>query len=123
MADLWHSWGKSPKQKAREKEYNHAYYLRNKDKWKDSAKRVLFKDGVRGMGFMVDDAVDRAEKKWYEDLDRANSGPLNNQKDVDKHLENYKRQKATYHRMVVPLYQLQDKIGYGRDILKRIFGF
>lgn len=34
MADLWHSWGNSPKQKAREKEYNHAYYLRNKDKWK-----------------------------------------------------------------------------------------
>ena len=35
MADLWHSWGNSPKQKAREKEYNHAYYLRNKDKWRD----------------------------------------------------------------------------------------
>lgn len=31
--ELYHSWGKSPKQKAREKEYNHWYYLRNKEKW------------------------------------------------------------------------------------------
>ncbi len=32
MADLWHSWGNSPKQKAREKEYNHWYYEKFKDK-------------------------------------------------------------------------------------------
>lgn len=32
MADLWHSWGTSPKQKAREKEYNHWYYEKNKNK-------------------------------------------------------------------------------------------
>ena len=29
---LTHGWGHSPKQKAREKEYNHEYYLKNKDK-------------------------------------------------------------------------------------------
>lgn len=31
---LQHSWGKKPEQKAREKEYNHQYYLKNKEKWK-----------------------------------------------------------------------------------------
>lgn len=31
MADLWHSWGNNPKQKAREKEYNHWYYEKFKD--------------------------------------------------------------------------------------------
>ena len=31
---LEHSWGKSPEQKAREKEYNAEYYRKNKDKWK-----------------------------------------------------------------------------------------
>jgi hypothetical protein len=32
MGDLWHSWGDSPKQKAREKEYNHWYYEKFKEK-------------------------------------------------------------------------------------------
>lgn len=36
--DLYHSWGKSPKQKAREKAYNHQYYLRNKEKWKNRSR-------------------------------------------------------------------------------------
>lgn len=30
---LEHSWGKSPEQKAREKEYNAEYYRKNKEKW------------------------------------------------------------------------------------------
>lgn len=33
LAELQHSWGKSAKQKAREKEYNAEYYRKNKEKW------------------------------------------------------------------------------------------
>lgn len=33
LAELQHSWGKSAKEKAREKEYNAEYYRKNKDKW------------------------------------------------------------------------------------------
>ena len=33
MNALEHSWGKSPKQKAREKECNAEYYRKNKEKW------------------------------------------------------------------------------------------
>lgn len=42
--ELYHSWGKSPKQKAREKEYNHWYYLRNKEKWAVKGAKDRIKD-------------------------------------------------------------------------------
>ena len=35
-----HSWGKSPKQKAREKEYNAEYYRKNKEKWEQYRKNL-----------------------------------------------------------------------------------
>ena len=37
---LEHSWGKSPKQKAREKEYNAEYYRKNKEKWEQYRKNL-----------------------------------------------------------------------------------
>lgn len=41
LADaIEHSWGKSPKQKAHEKEYNAEYYRKNKEKWKKYRKDV-----------------------------------------------------------------------------------
>ncbi len=39
--DLEHSWGKSPEQKAREKEYNQQYYKKNKAKWKKYARNAV----------------------------------------------------------------------------------
>ena len=40
---LAHSWGDSPKQKAREKEYNHEYWLKNKA-------RIMRQRGTRSLG-------------------------------------------------------------------------
>lgn len=36
LEELAHSWGKSPEQKKREKEYNAEYYKKNKERWKDA---------------------------------------------------------------------------------------
>lgn len=36
LAELSHSWGKSPEQKKRESEYNAEYYKKHKDKWQDN---------------------------------------------------------------------------------------
>lgn len=33
---LEHGWGNTPEQKRKESEYNHQYYLRNKEKWKNN---------------------------------------------------------------------------------------
>lgn len=46
---LAHGWGKSPEQKAKEKAYNHKYYLENKNKWK-----TLYNDTVNTHGGTVD---------------------------------------------------------------------
>jgi len=35
LEELAHSWGKSPEQKKREKEYNAKYYRENKERWKN----------------------------------------------------------------------------------------
>lgn len=40
MNALEHSWGTSPTQKKREKEYNAEYYRKNKEKWKDDPKQI-----------------------------------------------------------------------------------
>lgn len=40
MNALEHSWGTSPSQKKREKEYNAEYYRKHKDKWKDNPKQI-----------------------------------------------------------------------------------
>lgn len=36
LAELSHSWGKSPEQKKRESEYNAEYYKKHKEKWQDN---------------------------------------------------------------------------------------
>lgn len=46
---LAHGWGKSPEQKAKEKAYNHKYYLENKNKWK-----TLYNDTANTHGGTVD---------------------------------------------------------------------
>ena len=40
MNALEHSWGTSPEQKKREKEYNAEYYRKHKEKWKDNSSKV-----------------------------------------------------------------------------------
>ena len=57
--ELYHSWGKSPKQKAREKEYNHWYYLRNKEKWLDNIKKKS----------PIDIKKEHDEDTYYDDED------------------------------------------------------
>lgn len=47
---LMHSWGKSPEQKAKEKAYNHEYYLKNKNKWK-----TIYNDTQSQFGSKVDE--------------------------------------------------------------------
>ena len=37
---LEHSWGTNPEQKRRESQYNHEYYLKNKEKWEKRAESV-----------------------------------------------------------------------------------
>lgn len=52
MYDLYHSWGNSPQQKKREKEYNHEYYLRNKNRLLARKRRITGQSTVnkRPMG-------------------------------------------------------------------------
>lgn len=40
LDELSHSWGNTPKQKQREKEYNHEYYLKNKEKWNKASSDI-----------------------------------------------------------------------------------
>lgn len=47
---LMHSWGKSPEQKAKEKAYNHEYYLKNRNKWK-----TIYNDTQSQFGSKVDE--------------------------------------------------------------------
>ena len=37
---IQHSWGNSPKQKAREKAYNAEYYRKHKEKWANTANKM-----------------------------------------------------------------------------------
>jgi hypothetical protein len=46
LESLQHSWGKSPKQKAREKEYNAEYYRKHKEKWLNTNRPLT--DTIRG---------------------------------------------------------------------------
>lgn len=75
LDELSHSWGNTPKQKAREKEYNHQYYLKNKEKWK-SADRISkvqshnkefeeLKNTIKNAAEYLSDS----EKQAYEKLD------------------------------------------------------
>ena len=81
---LEHSWGKKPEQKAKEKEYNHSYYEKNKAKWKKYAENagkkfgVGYKDEIEGAEIAaeahktnarVSDQQINAEKKRLEALE------------------------------------------------------
>lgn len=81
---LEHSWGKKPEQKAKEKEYNHSYYEKNKVKWKKYAENagkklgIGYKDKIEGAELAaeahktnarVSDTQIDAEKKRLEALE------------------------------------------------------
>jgi chromosome segregation ATPase len=82
---LAHSWGKSPEQKAKEKAYNHKYYLENKNKWK-----TLYNDTVNTHGGTVDslnksiagaEARVTATKNEYDKAGEAYNKALNDYRD------------------------------------------
>ena len=58
---LIHSWGNKPEQKRREKQYNHEYYLKNKDKWQKSQ-----------------DFWDKSSSKLQKSLDTLESRSISN---------------------------------------------
>lgn len=62
---LEHSWGKSPKQKAREKEYNAEYYRKNRHKWDKYRSNI---DAARGTGLKYNEKynhIDTRELRKY----------------------------------------------------------
>ncbi len=64
LESLQHSWGKSPKQKAREKEYNAEYYRKHKEKWLNT-KRPLT-DTIRGyQDALLDSGRSYSSRKVY----------------------------------------------------------
>lgn len=79
---LYHSWGKKPEQKAREREYNAEYYRTHKEKWKKDHK-VLDKLGVdeRYEKTLADKKA--RQTKWYLDTTDEIS---------DKHMDNAKNE-------------------------------
>lgn len=68
---LEHSWGKSPKQKAREKEYNAEYYRKNKEKWKKYVSdNVDYRANMNGLeNYNREDvSTTRKAKKYYLEM-------------------------------------------------------
>ena len=57
---LQHSWGKSPQQKKREKEYNRQYYLNNKERWTRRNATQIYRQAQNA----EDKSVDEAWKSW-----------------------------------------------------------
>lgn len=47
LEELAHSWGKSPEQKKREKEYNAKYYQENKERWKNVTSGNIVPDSIK----------------------------------------------------------------------------
>ena len=80
---LAHSWGKSPEQKAKEKAYNHKYYLENKNKWK-----TLYNDTVNTHGGTVD-SLDRS-------IAGAEARVTATKNEYDKVTENYRKAISDY---------------------------
>ena len=82
---LMHSWGKSPEQKAKEKAYNHEYYLKNRNKWK-----TIYNDTQSQFGSKVDElnrSISGAEarvsatKNEYDKAANAYNKAVNDYKD------------------------------------------
>lgn len=68
---LEHSWGKSPKQKAREKEYNAEYYRKHKEKWnKYISDNVDYRSNMNGLENYLreDSSATRKAKKYYLEM-------------------------------------------------------
>lgn len=80
---LEHGWGKSPEQKAKEKAYNHEYYLKNKNKWK-----TLYND------------TENTHRSTVDSLDKSIAGAearVSATKDsYDKASENYRKAISDY---------------------------
>ena len=80
---LAHGWGKSPEQKAKEKAYNHEYYLKNKNKWK-----TLYND------------TENTHRSTVDSLDKSIAGAearVSATKDsYDKASENYRKAISDY---------------------------
>lgn len=117
---LYHSWGKKPYQKAREREYNHEYYLKNKEKWKTrySPKGILGideRDALTKASHETAEANRRyenaearanyAQKEYLETKSKYDSGeyfdkdhPWNNGPNEErvKSIQTYKRQQQAY---------------------------
>lgn len=66
---LAHSWGNKPEQKAREKEYNHEYYERNKERILAARKKFGDKDH-KGKEFKTDDNLDERIVSEVEELEK-----------------------------------------------------
>lgn len=47
LDELAHSWGKSPEQKKREKEYNAKYYQENKERWNNVTSGNIVPDSIK----------------------------------------------------------------------------
>lgn len=82
---LQHGWGKSPEQKAKEKAYNHEYYLKNRNKWK-----TIYNDTQSQFGSKVDElnrSISGAEarvsatKNEYDKAANAYNKAVNDYKD------------------------------------------
>lgn len=80
---LEHGWGKSPEQKAKEKAYNHEYYLKNKNKWK-----TLYNDAENTHR----STVDRLDKS----ITGAEARVRATKDSYDKASENYRKAISDY---------------------------
>lgn len=110
---LQHSWGKSPKQKAREKEYNAEYYRKHKDKWKDTANAIqvhLYTDKDRELNRADTQSTKRGLKysrdmltfnkkygltkntQWYQDNIAYGEARLKSQNDYNKSIAKQRSQ-------------------------------
>lgn len=79
LESLQHSWGKSPKQKAREKEYNAEYYRKHKEKWLNTNRPLT--DTIRGYQDALLDSGQSYEVKKRRPLNMHRSGPISDQID------------------------------------------
>lgn len=119
---LYHSWGTSPKQKAREKEYNAWYYQHNKEKWKQYAENARRAAGNVGREITGAAARDRmlAERRHAAIAGSARAANFNTKtnRNYAKASVNYQQAfKAWYNHPVV---RAQRAIQRGRNLLNGI---
>lgn len=66
MNALEHSWGSSPEQKRREKEYNAEYYKKNKEKWANTIESIKRADRTNNS------QANYRKTKLYKDINEVN---------------------------------------------------